>query len=478
MEVGGWAFRRLARCDGRLQSAHSGAMPRFLLVLLAALLVADISPARAPDATKPVTAFVGISLIPDYGEAPRANQTVLVRGERVVATGPAARIRVPRGARMLGHRGQIVAPGLADMHVHIFEPNDGVLFLANGVTTVRNMAGRADTDALAARIEAGENPGPHIYSSGPIIDGPREPTTLDVMDEVRRRVNATADRHYIAAKLYENLAPDVFAGAVAEARRRGLQVYAHVPLSMGVRDVLALRIDSIEHLTGFDRALAPQSRSAWDQERWAATDASLMAPLAHDVANSGVWNTATLVTWFAAERAFAHIEAAEHAPLYRYATPRLRRHWRGLYEQARQEHDPARAWDLAQRGHRARLAMVKALHEAGAGLLIGTDATQPFLYPGFSLQDELALHRDAGIPVRDILRAATRDAARFLRREPEFGRIVPGARADLVLLDQDPAMKLEALRSPAGVMAAGRWYDAATLRRMLDEVAARNAAGS
>jgi len=465
-------------CDGRPRSVHSAVMKRFFHLLLASMLVAAAARARAPEAMEPVTAFVGITLISEFGEAPRANQTVLVRGERIVATGPAARIRVPRGARVLGHRGQIVAPGLADMHVHIFEPNDGVLFLANGVTSVRNMAARADTDALAARIDGGETPGPRIYSAGPIIDGPQEPTTLDVMDEIRRRVNATADRHYIAAKLYENLAPDVFAGAVVEARRRGLQVYAHVPLSMGVRDVLALRIDSIEHLTGFDRALAPQSRSTWDQERWAATDASLMAPLAHDVADSHVWNAATLVTWLAAERAFADIEAAEHAPLYRFATPRLRRHWRGLYEQARLEHDPARAWDLAQRGHRARLAMVKALHEAGAGLLIGTDATQPFLYPGFSLQDELALHRDAGMPVRDILRAATRDAARFLRREREFGRIAPGARADLLLLDEDPVARLETLRAPSGVMAAGRWYDAATLRALLDEVAARNVRGS
>jgi len=189
-----------------------------------------------------------------------------------------------------------------------------------------------------------------------------------------------------------------------------------------------------------------------------------------------VWNTATLVTWLAAERGFADIDAAERAPLYRFATPRLRRHWRDLYEQARQAHDPALAWALAQRGHAARLAMVKALHDAGAGLLIGTDATQPFLYPGFSLQDELAFHRDAGIPVRDVLRAATADAARFLHEEQEFGVIAVGARADLLLLDDDPEGDLETLRTPAGVMAAGRWTDAATLRRRLDDVAARNAA--
>jgi len=438
-----------------------------LLALMAASAIGGM-----PEHEVPVTAFVDVTVIPAYGDRHRENQTVLVQGDRITAAGPVSQIKVPRGARRLGRRGQILAPGLTDMHVHIFEPNDGVLFLANGVTTVRNMAGRPDTDALAARIDRGEAPGPHIYSSGPIIDGPREPTTLDVPDEIRRRVNATADHPYIAAKLYENLTPGLFGMAVQVARQRGLQVYAHVPLTMSVRDVLALRIDSIEHLTGFDRALAPDSRSDWDQERWTTIDPALIAPLAHDVASSRVWNVATLVMWLAAERGFSNVDGAEHAPLYRYATPRLRQHWRDLYEQARQERDPARAWSVAQGGHAARLQVVRALHEAGAGLLIGTDATQPFLYPGFSLHDELAYHRDAGIPVGDILRADTADAARFLRREREFGVVAPGARADLLLLDADPEANLESLRSPAGVMAAGRWYAAARLRTMLDDVAA------
>jgi imidazolonepropionase-like amidohydrolase len=441
---------------------------RVAWLLSAALSMACVAQTRTAADTERVIAFVGVAVITAYGRPHLEDQTVLVRRGRIIAVGPAARIHVPRGARALRGRGRTLAPGLTDMHVHLFEPNDGVLFLANGVTTVRNMAGRPDADLLAARIDSGETPGPRVYSSGPIIDGPG--------DDIRRRVEATADRRYVAAKLYENLSPGLFAIGVAAARERGLQVYAHVPLAMSVRDVLALRIDSIEHLTGFDRTLAPRSRSDWDQERWTEIDPDLVRPLARDVAASGVWNTATLGMWLAAERGFADIDAAEHASLYRFATPRLRRHWRNLYDETRRKHDPARAWELARRGHPARLAMVRALHDAGAGLLIGTDATQPFLYPGYSLLDELAFHRDAGIPLRDVLRADTLDAARFLHQEDEFGVIKVGARADVLLLDDDPESNLETLRSPAGVLAAGRWYDAENLRRMLGEVAARNAA--
>ena len=101
------------------------------------------------------------------------------------------------------------------------------------------------------------------------------------------------------------------------------------------------------------------------------------------------------------------------------------------------------------------------------------DAPQPFVYPGFSLQEELALHLDAGFTRAEILRIASHDAARFLRRQREFGVVTPGARADLLLLDSDPEVDLAALSHPAGVMAAGRWYDATILSRLLEQAAVR-----
>jgi imidazolonepropionase-like amidohydrolase len=452
---------------------------RTLLAIAAALLLGAAAPRPAPPAG-PVTAFVGVSVIPAYGERHLIDQTVLVRGDRIVAVGLSSRIRLPKDALVLGHAGQILTPGLADMHVHIFEPNDGVLYLANGVTTVRNMSGRRETTELAARIEAGAAPGPHIYSSSPILDGPQadwpNPHAVRTPEEMRRVVGEQADAGYRAVKLYENLAPNVFAAGVRAARARGLQVYAHVPFSMSLDQVLGLHIDSIEHLTGFDRALAPGVHSDWDEERWVAADARLMAPLARKVARSGVWNTATLVIYPDPPCAFADMAAAEAGPNYAYVTPRVRRLWRDQQASAMKDRDQALACDKARKGHQVRMAMVRALEAAHAPLLIGTDAPQPFVYPGFSLHIEMALHRDAGLSPTRILRIATVDAARFLHREGEFGVIRPGARADLLLLDGDPEADLAALRAPAGVMAAGRWYDAQTLAHMLADVAARVAA--
>jgi len=366
------------------------------------------------------------------------------------------------------------------MHVHIFMPDDGVLFLANGVTTVRNMSDRAETIVLAAEIDAGTRPGPRIYSSTPIIDGPQadweNPRATRSADDMRRRIAELDNSEHVGVKLYENLSREAFVAGVEEARARQMQVYAHVPFSMSLSDVLALGIDSVEHLTGFDRALAPASQSSWDEQRWAEMDASRVAPVVREVAASGVWNDSTLITAIGARRAFADMQAAQAEPLYRYATPRLRAHWRAIQADEAAERDPAETWAVVQLAHAARLEVVRALHEAGAPLLFGTDAPQPFIYPGYSLHDEFALHLDAGLTPTDILRADTEGSANFLKEQGVFGRIELGARADLLLLDRDPEADLSTLRAPQGVMAAGRWYDAVTLQRMLADIAARIAA--
>lgn len=435
------------------------------------------APAKSEEPTQRLRAFVDVTLIRVYGQPHLNHQTVIVRGDRIVRAGPARSVQLPSDALVLNRPGQVLAPGLADMHVHIFTTADAILFLANGVTTVRNMNGRAETNALAQRINSGLAPGPRIYSSGPIINGPISNwgTTAATPAAIRGLIADQARTGYVGVKLYETLSPDLFSAGVAAARARGLQVYAHVPLSMSLEQVLDLHIDSIEHLTGFDRALAPNAPSDWDEERWANADPALIHPLARRVARSGVWNNATLATFLNAPCAFADIAAAEARPEYRYATPRQRALWRSQFEEARSQRDPQGACAMSQRAHRMRLAMLRALRAERAPLLIGTDAPQPFVYSGFSLQEELAFYLDAGFSRAEVLRIASRDAARFLDQQREFGIVAPGARADLLLLDHDPEQDLATLRSPAGVMAAGRWYDAAALSRLLEDVARENA---
>jgi imidazolonepropionase-like amidohydrolase len=129
-----------------------------------------------------------------------------------------------------------------------------------------------------------------------------------------------------------------------------------------------------------------------------------------------------------------------------------------------------------KRGKAARDRWVKALYEAGAGLLVGTDTPNPFIVPGFSFHEELANLTEAGIPSDALLRMATVEAARFLGEEGEFGIVAAGARADLILVEGDPSRDLDVLRRPAYVMLNGHLRDRATLQNDLDALAARYAA--
>ena len=452
---------------------------RNVLLGLAALLVnaCATTPPRVIEAGDPVTAFTGVTVITEYGGERLRNHTVAVRGDRIIAIGRDGSIVLPEGSTVVHSPGRFIAPGIADMHVHWFNPSYGALFLANGITTVRNPSGGEGIAQLIAAVASGQTPGPVMYSSGQLIDGPTSfwgpQVTTTTPEQVRERVRADAAAGYPAIKLYAELSPEQFAAGVEEARAHNLQIYAHVPRSMTLQQVLAHHIDSVEHLDGFDRALDGEGQTS--AQRWATVRPARFAPLAQEVVDSGVWNAPTLIVLLAPARAFADMDAAAARPEMRYADPGLVAFWRGYYDRIPAGTDLAARWRLTEQGHQQRLAVLRALHEAGAPLLIGTDTPNPYVVPGFSIHEEMGFFQEAGFTPTQILRIATVDAARFLNKQDEFGRIAEGQRADMLLLAADPEQDLSVLRAPAGVMAAGRWYDRARLDAMLSEAAANAA---
>ena len=214
----------------------------------AALLIGACASPRVIEQGEAVTAFRGVTVITEYGGDRLRNHTVVVRGDTIIALAPDRRLRLPPDATIIEGRGRLLAPGLADMHVHFFSDDDGALYLANSITTVRNMSGLNDR-TQPQRIAEGALAGPTIYSAGQLIDGPGSfwgpAVETTSVEGVRERVRQNAAEGFIAAKLYAQLSPEQFAAGVEEARAHGLQVYAHVPASMTLQAVLAHRVDSI-----------------------------------------------------------------------------------------------------------------------------------------------------------------------------------------------------------------------------------------
>lgn len=458
--------------------------------IVAALLLAAGCARRTVEALpgQPVTAFVGVTVLTMDGRGRLRDQTVAVRGDRIVAIGQRRSIRLPEGTRILGRKGQYLMPGLADMHVHLAATDDGPQFLANGITTVRDMWGNERTLKLAAGFASGEVPGPRVHSAGPLIDGPGSiweaygPAIAATPDEARRQVARAAAEGSKAVKLYDKLSEESFRAAVAEARAHGLRIYAHVPDAMTLEQVLAVGVDSIEHFDGAGLALAEVgdgedkgvtgNKLVWERAR-----PERMATLARRFAETGTWNAPTLVVYSLPARAFAHMDSAMAAPEMRYVHPGTLTYWREARDRSlagsTDIKDHLRAIEA---GHRMRLRLVREAFAAGGPMLIGTDTPNPFVPVGLSLHHEMAFFQEAGLKPAQVLRIATAEAARFLGQQGEFGTLKEGARADLLLLDADPEADLAALRNPAGVMAAGRWYDAAMLASMLDAVAEKMAA--
>jgi imidazolonepropionase-like amidohydrolase len=421
-------------------------------------------------------AIVGIAVIPmTDGSTILKDRTVLIRDGRIAALGPRSKVTVPAGARVIDGRGKYLLPGLADMHVHleyIEDPNVLKLFVAQGVTTVRNMDGRPYILGWRGDVAAGRTIGPRIITAGPIIDGspPARPDNLAVADAAAARaaVATQAAAGYDFIKLYSNLSPEAYAAAVAEARERGLRVAGHVPRAIGLEKTMASSW-SIEHLGDFASAVAaPQGppTPGWSRRGLSAPlDQARLATLAKQLADAKVWIVPTVIQqdrWLAPP---TEVERWLAEPAIRNIPAAIIAQWRGAIDGISRRLD-AEDWALVAQGRRNRLATIAAFHRAGVPLAIGSDTPNPFVAMGASVHQELANFVEAGLSPHEALRAATVAPARMLGLEREQGTVEAGKRADLLLLAANPLEDVARAAKPAGLVLAGRWFTAQELEAL------------
>jgi len=441
------------------------------------------------------TAIVNVTLVPMDHDGIIEHQTVVVQGGRIKAIGPSRSLRLPTGSQQIDGRGKFLMPGLADMHVHFvrealpqnasfsaptpFGRTPGIpasassdhehentayalMFLANGITTVRNMWGSETIDAFAKEIDLGRVPGPHVYSTGPITDGnPADWQSVRIVEtsaQAEEAVRSDKKHGYVAIKVYGGLSRDAYAAIVAAARGEGLPVVGHIPASVGLEGVLAAHQDSIEHADSFLPSLQPEGtgvrgKSLADIVRDA--DFSKLPAIAQAVKAANSWVCPTLVVDDLPRTDATWLEEASFVP------PAVFERYRTMYPN--KTTDPR----TTTRGRAVDLAIVSALHNSGVRLLLGTDTVKPGTLPGFSLHDELENFVAAGMTPYEAIRAGTADAAEFLNQGREFGVVAVGRRADLLLLNANPLEDVKNTSKITGVMASGRWLTADELTHQL-----------
>lgn len=395
------------------------------LTLLACCLPASLHDSdpmgRWTDAmnTEPI-AIVHANVLPMTNGGALEDHAILIEGDRIAWIGPTSEVSIPEGAEVVDAGGRWVVPGLVDLHVHL-ERADLEAYVRHGVTTVRNMWGFPDVWAMKSEIESGSIPGPTIYSVSSGVDGtpPSWPLTQFVTDpsQADSVVALQAANGYRTLKIYQNLTREAYDAVVEAARARGMDFVGHVPTRVGLERALEAGQRSLAHLGGFESLLA--SDPGRGLAVWARIDVARIPFVVAAVVESG----ATVVP-----------TQAIVSNMQRNLPPMLR--GEGLLNRRR---------------------VIRALHEAGVPVLAGTDSGIGITAPGASIADEIEELHAAGLSRRAALEAATAGAARFLGADGEFGTIVPGARADLLLLSGDPLDDLGALRVPDGVLVRGAW---------------------
>ena len=445
-----------------------------------AILCAATSPTDPPcdRRTDAVTAFVDVTVIPMDRERRLPGQTVVVRGDRIVEIGPAARVKVPEGATRVEGKGRFLMPGLAEMHAHIpgGQASDSAvertlfLYVAGGLTTVRGMLGHPRHLELRARAARGELLSPTIYAGGPSLNGNSIPDPA----AAERAAVEQKEAGYDLLKIHPGVSRAAFDALVASARRVGIPFAGHVPEDVGIHRAIEAEYASIEHLDGYVEAMLREGAPVRADESaffglnlGEHLDESKLPGLVAATKQAGVWNVPTQVLM----ENLVLVSSAELAqrPEMRYVAPEMRAQWTEVREGMLAE--TGATPESARRTIEVRRRLIKALHAAGAGLLLGSDAPQIYNVPGFSTHRELESLVAAGLTPYQALETGTRNIARYFGTERETGTVEPGKRADLILLEADPLADVRNTTRRAGVMVRGRWLSQAEIERRLAEAA-------
>jgi imidazolonepropionase-like amidohydrolase len=391
-------------------------------------------------------------------------QTVVIEDGRISRMGRVGEVPTA-GFDVVDGTGRYLMPGLTDMHAHLFAPTDLNLYLANGVTLIRDLWGSPLRLAMRDLVARGDLLGPRIVAGSPIIDGdlrdglPVIPTNEVVTDAVTAAAVAErfVDRGYDQLKTYSILERDALRAVVEVGRLRGVIVTGHCPRSLTMEEAADVGQQCFEHLleigSGHLVDGAPWPPRSLDRQIVTARHLDLAAVerLGAKLARDGVWNCPTVI---ASER----ILVGRFDPDDPYTPPDMLEWWAS---------EASEGTESAQAIVKYLQRVVRILHRVGAPLLIGADPTNTGVRTGFSVHEELEHFRRAGLSTLDVLRCATVQAARFLGQEAEWGTVAERMRADLVLTDADPVADLSTLRHPRAVLCNGDLFGRDTLDRLL-----------
>ncbi len=454
---------------------------RRILTAASIAALASGTPVTATDLA--LTVMEGVHVVHPHTGLIDYDRTVVVRDGRIAAVAPSDGLAPPTGATVLELNGRFVMPGLAEMHAHVPAERQGrevleetlFLWVANGITTARGMLGERSHLALREALLDPGMTGPRLITSGPSFNG----NSVSSPEQATEMARYQAYTGYDFLKLHPGLSRDEFDAIASASADLGIPIGGHVSDEVGLDRTLEVGQAAIDHLDAYlpalsdDPVITPDNPYGFFGLPFAlSADESRIEALAIATARAGVWNvpTQSLIEQVLLPGRDAALRNMDEL---RYVSPLTRTGW----QTARNGfvRSPGYDPDAATRFVEIRRRLIGALHQAGAGLLLGSDSPQIFNVPGFSIHTELATLVASGLTPAEALTTGTLNPARFFGLEQEFGKIATGLSADMIVTSINPLESLDTLRRPVGVFVRGRYLDRAYLDEQLSRIADRHA---
>ncbi len=418
--------------------------------------LATLSQRLSPPKSGPV-AITGGTLIDGSGAPPVTGAVVVIEGNRIVAAGPRAKVKIPSKATRIDATGKFILPGLWDMHAHFEQVEWGPIYLAAGVTSVRDCGNEFDfITAVRDAIREGKGLGPRLLLAG-IIDGDSKSALgayiTNDPEQAVRYVRKYKDAGFEQIKVYESVKLDVLKAITAEAHRLGMTVTGHVPSGITPFEAVEAGMDQINHMLpnvflsafpkgakakfGIFPAFDINSEDAQHAIRFYKEHGTVLDP------TMAVYD----LTWRASEKPVEQTEpgAVKVAPEIAHSIINT-----GL---------PGAFTPKLRTGFDGALTFIAALQRAGVPIVVGTDQA----VPGYSVYREMELYVQGGMSPMDAIQSATIVPARAMKLDRDTGTVEAGKRADVILVDANPLESISNIRKVRTVFANGRMFDPAPL---------------
>ena len=414
-------------------------------------------------------AFVHANLFDSANARIHPRSTVIISGNRITAVGDDGNVALPKDAEVIDATNQTLMPGLWDMHVHL-SPNDGLLDIACGITSVRDLANDIDQlGKMRARFENGTEIGPRVLMAG-FIDGRGPyagPTKVfaDTEQEARDAVDRYARLGYVQIKVYSSLKPELVPRIVEMAHAHGMRVSGHVPAFMTAEQFVNDGVDEIQHMNFiflnfmFDQVKDTRTPARFTEVAARGADIDPASPQVESFIHLLVEHKTVLDPTLNVFEGMFVDRPGKVSLLYSAVADRFPAQIRRGFLYGGLE-VPAGMDQRYRDSFRQMLKMTRALFDAGVPIVAGTDALA-----GFTLPRELELYEQAGIPSPRVLQLATLGAARVMKHDQELGSIEAGKLADVILVDGNPATQVGDVRKVRTVVKDGVMYRAAELDR-------------